>query len=92
MLETVTEKMRELGVDKFNFEMPYSVDAEDGRRLYATIELGAMPVPEGAAADERIQRIRDHNEQEKLSRDERRMFAASSRIGPVGQPRPDRRR
>jgi hypothetical protein len=92
MLRAVVDTMRELGVDKFNFEMPYTDEEIETRRLYATIELGGMPVPDDAIAEERVARIRDHNEQEAMAREERRRFAASTRIGPRPEPRPDRRR
>jgi hypothetical protein len=90
MLEAVAAKMRALGVDKYQFEVPVPADpaSDDSvigtleRKLYATIELGAAPTPEGAEDEEHIQRLRDHNELVAMEREQRRRFAASSLIGP----------
>jgi hypothetical protein len=90
MLEAVATKMRALGVEKYQFEVPVAVDATSDdavlstleRKLYATIELGPAPTPEGAEDEEHIQRLRDHNEIMAMEREQRRKFAASSIIGP----------
>jgi len=94
LLERVTVKMRELGVDRFQFDLP--VPAEDGevqgQKLYAVIELGPPPLPPNAEEDEHVQRLRDHSELDAMRREERRRFAASSRISSQNTFTPPRRR
>jgi hypothetical protein len=84
LLEAVAGKMRDLGVEKFQFQ---TLDAENPlERVQCLIELGARPVSEDAAEEARVQRLRDSKEIEKLDRERRRMFAASPRIGPGFKP------
>ena len=69
LLESVAGKMRELGVQRFEFEG-------------CSIELGERPVSADRMEEERIQRIRDAQEINSMEREERRRYAASARIGP----------
>jgi hypothetical protein len=83
LLEAVSVKMRELGVKRFEFEDTTNfANAGGASTLKCSIELGDTPVSEDAAEEERIQRLRDNKELERLDREQRRTYAASSRIGP----------